>query len=192
MKRIKTTVLGDDGVGKTSMLYSYTSKKFPADYCPSIFCSYAENVVVDGVPYNHGLFDTAGSEEYDRLRPLSYPLTDVFLVCFSVESFSSFESCRTKWFPEAEHHCPGVPLILVAMKTDLRDNAETVENLANEHRRPISAEQGLRLSRELSASRYVECSGLTQEGLKELFDEAFAAAIEGKAKRKSPSRCTIL
>jgi len=51
-------------------------------------------------PYTLGLFDTAGQEDYDRLRPLSYPQTDVFLVCFSVTSPASFENVKEKWFPE--------------------------------------------------------------------------------------------
>ena len=58
-------------------------------------------------PHTLGLFDTAGQEDYDRLRPLSYPQTDVFLVCFSVTSPASFENVKEKWFPEVHHHCPG-------------------------------------------------------------------------------------
>ena len=52
--------------------------------------------MIGGEPYTLGLFDTAGQEDYDRLRPLSYPQTDVFLVCFSVVSPSSFENVREK------------------------------------------------------------------------------------------------
>lgn len=52
--------------------------------------------MVDGKPINLGLWDTAGQEDYDRLRPLSYPQTDVFLICFSVVSPPSFENVRTK------------------------------------------------------------------------------------------------
>jgi small GTP-binding protein len=59
-------------------------------------------------PYTLGLFDTAGQEDYDRLRPLSYPQTDVFLVCFSVVGPSSFENVKEKWMPEVRHHCPGM------------------------------------------------------------------------------------
>jgi cell division control protein 42 len=57
-------------------------------------------------PYTLGLFDTAGQEDYDRLRPLSYPQTDVFLVCFSVTSPASFENVKEKWFPEVRPTIP--------------------------------------------------------------------------------------
>jgi small GTP-binding protein len=52
--------------------------------------------MVDGKTISLGLWDTAGQEDYDRLRPLSYPQTDVFLICFSVVSPPSFENVRTK------------------------------------------------------------------------------------------------
>ena len=69
---------------------------------------------------------TAGQEDYDRLRPLSYPQTDVFLMCYSVNSRSSFDNVQNKWFPEIQHHCPGTPIVLVATKDDLRNGNENV------------------------------------------------------------------
>merc|ERR1719197_1322272 len=94
--------------------------------------------MVDGKPINLGLWDTAGQEDYDRLRPLSYPQTDVFLICFSVISPTSFENVAVKWHPEISHHAPEVPFILVGTKMDLRDDTDTVSKLKANAQKPIS------------------------------------------------------
>jgi small GTP-binding protein len=117
------------------------------------------------------LLQHLGQEDYDRLRPLSYPQTDVFLVCFSVTSPASFENVKEKWFPEVHHHCPGVPCLIVGTQVDLRDDSQVIEKLARQKQRPVSTDQGERLARELGAVKYVECSALTQKGLKNVFDE---------------------
>ena len=147
-----------------------------------VFDNYAVTVMIGEDPYTLGLFDTAGQEDYDRLRPLSYPQTDVFLVCFSVTSPASFENVREKWFPEVHHHCPGVPCLIVGTQIDLRDDPAVVEKLARQKQRPITVEMGERLARELGAVKYVECSALTQKGLKNVFDEAIVS-------RRQRGRC---
>nr|ABH09722.1 CDC42-like protein [Talaromyces marneffei] len=141
-------------------------------------------------PYTLGLFDTAGQEDYGRLRPLSYPLTDVFLVCFSVTSPASFENVREKWFPEVHHHCPGVPCLIVGTQTDLRDDPAVREKLAKQKMQPVRKEDGDRMAKELGAVKYVECSALTQYKLKDVFDEAIVAALE-PAPKKRP-KCVVL
>lgn len=136
-------------------------------------------------PYTLGLFDTAGQEDYDRLRPLSYPQTDVFLVCFSVTSPASFENVREKWFPEVHHHCPGVPCLIVGTQVDLRDDPSVREKLAKQKMSPVRREDGERMAKELGAVKYVECSALTQYKLKDVFDEVSCFPVPGSRNLKT-------
>ncbi|KAL3221999.1 hypothetical protein MRX96_029034 [Rhipicephalus microplus] len=103
------------------------AQTFPGnDYEPTVFDNYAGSLLVDGVTANLTLWDTAGQEDYEKLRPLSYPGSDVFLLCYSISSQASYNNILTKWQPELKHHCPSTPYVLVATKADLRqeDSAE--------------------------------------------------------------------
>jgi Ras-related C3 botulinum toxin substrate 1 len=175
---IKCVIVGDGAVGKTCLLISYTTNAFPGEYVPTVFDNYSANVVVDGRQVALGLWDTAGQEDYDRLRPLSYPQTDVFLLAFSLISPASLQSVRTRWLPEIRHHCPRTPFVLVGLKMDLREDEETVRRLAETERAtPVSHAEGLAFAKDIGAYRYVECSALSQLGIKSVFDEAVRAVL---------------
>jgi len=192
MQNIKCVIVGDGAVGKTCLLISYTTNAFPGEYIPTVFDNYSANVMVDGRPVNLGLWDTAGQEDYDRLRPLSYPQTDVFLVAFSIISPHSFDNVKSKWWPEIQHHAPGVPIILVGTKSDLRNDQSMVQQLSAKGMSIVTSEEAASRSDEIGAVKYLECSALTQEGLKNVFDEAIRAALnKPKAKNKTNS-CVLL
>jgi len=192
MQNIKCVVVGDGAVGKTCLLISYTTNAFPGEYIPTVFDNYSANVMVDGKPVNLGLWDTAGQEDYDRLRPLSYPQTDVFLIAFSIISPQSFENVKSKWFPEIQHHAPDVPIILVGTKADLRNDSSMIQTLQTKGLHIVTPEEAATRQREIGAVAYLECSALTQEGLKTVFDEAIRAALNKQNKKKKKSGCVIL
>uniref|UniRef100_A0A3B3CU31 Ras homolog family member C n=1 Tax=Oryzias melastigma TaxID=30732 RepID=A0A3B3CU31_ORYME len=128
--RKKLVIVGDGACGKTCLLIVFSKDQFPEVYVPTVFENYVADIEVDGKQVELALWDTAGQEDYDRLRPLSYPDTDVILMCFSIDSPDSLENIPEKWTPEVKHFCPNVPIILVGNKKDLRNDEHTRRELA--------------------------------------------------------------
>eukprot|EP01120_Amphizonella_sp_Union-15-10_P009898 TRINITY_DN384_c0_g1_i1.p1 TRINITY_DN384_c0_g1~~TRINITY_DN384_c0_g1_i1.p1 ORF type:complete len:198 (-),score=20.94 TRINITY_DN384_c0_g1_i1:168-761(-) len=184
MKSVKCVIVGDGSVGKTCLLVSYTTNSFPTKYVPTVFDNYCANMIVDKTPINLGLWDTAGQEDYDRLRPLSYPMTDVFLLAFSIVSPESLDNIRSKWFPEVAHHSPNTPTLLIGTKEDLRDDPESLKILSAKKATPVTPEQGTAMTKEIGAVRYLECSALTQKGVREVFEWAVRTVFDGKKSGK--------
>ena len=128
-KAMKVVVVGDGAVGKTCMLISYTTDKFPDEYAPTVFDNYSVNVNIQGEVWSMGLFDTAGQEDYDKWCSIVYPQTDVFLVCFSVMSPPSLDNVKDKWVPELRSHDTQTPILLVGTQADLRDTQQKLQDL---------------------------------------------------------------
>jgi len=188
-RNIKLVVIGDGAVGKTCLLISYANNKFPEDYIPTVFDNYVVNITAGNETIELGLWDTAGQEEYDRLRPLSYANANVFLICFAVVNPISFDNITHKWHPEVMHFCPDTPLVLVGTKVDLRkDEAFVEKNLRANGQQPVSTAQGQELARKIKAFKYLECSARTEENLKTVFDEAIKAVFFAPKKK---NKCVI-
>jgi len=188
--RRKLVIVGDGACGKTCLLFAFTKDEFPDKYIPTVFENYVSDIEVDGKLVELALWDTAGQEDYDRLRPLSYPDTDVILMCFSVDSHDSLENIHAKWVPEVQHFCPNVPFLLIATKKDLRNDPATRQALLREKLEVIRPEQGKAMAEKVGAYAYLECSAKTREGVREVFITATRAALQKKGRRKK--FCTVL
>ncbi|KAK0155312.1 Ras-related C3 botulinum toxin substrate 2 [Merluccius polli] len=97
-----------------------------------------------------------------------------------------------QWYPEVRHHCPSTPIILVGTKLDLRDEKETIEKLKEKKLAPITYPQGLALAKEIDSVKYLECSALTQRGLKTVFDEAIRAVLCPQPTKTKKRGCQLL
>jgi small GTP-binding protein len=179
MRHVKCVVVGDGAVGKTCLLLSYTTNAFPEEYIPTVFDNYSSNVLVEGQQINLQLWDCAGQEDYARLRPLSYPGTDVFLLCFSLVSPTSLDNVPNMWVPEIQTHCPGVPFVLLGTKSDLRDAMQQNPDdfRGNPEVEPIPTASGQAMRDKIKAVCYMECSAKLQYNLKEVFEEAVKVVL---------------
>lgn len=177
-ENIKLVVVGENGVGKTCMLIRYANNSFPDDYIPTVFDNYGATSLWENRHISLGLWDTAGYDDYDRLRPLSYPETNIFLLLFDLTNRLSFEKARDKYNEELNYHCPGVPKILVGTKCDLLD-------FVSEERK-ISKLEIAKMCKEINAFSYFEISAKEGINIKELFHDAISVVIYGDklSKRK--------
>ena len=171
------------------MLMSYTTNTYDEAYIPTVFDTFSANVMVDSKPITYQLWDTAGQEDFDRLRCLSYPQTDVFMICFSLVSPASLNNVITKWIPELQHFNPDTPFVLVGTKNDLVDDEGVMEYMRENRMRLADSVEAKRIADEDDLCYgYYECSALTQKGLKRVFDDAIRCAYLHKAPRKGAKK----
>ncbi|MGH0177108.1 UNVERIFIED_CONTAM: hypothetical protein FKN15_007350, partial [Acipenser sinensis] len=103
--------------------------------------------------YEQGI-KLAKEEDYDQLRPLSYPNTDVFLICFSVVNPASYHNVQEEWVTELKACMPRVPYILIGTQIDLRDDPKTLARLLHMKEKPMTYEQGIKLAKEVGMTGY--------------------------------------
>lgn len=191
MQTIKCVLVGDGEVGKTFLLIAYTTSVFKEKYLSAVFDNYTGDMSVDGHKVTLNLWDTAGREGYELLRTLAYSQADIFIVCFSISSPCSFDNVRLKWKREVSQQRPKVPILLLGTKKDLRGDVETVEKLKEQGLAPITHQQGNILAKQIGAVRYMECSALQQENIREVFEEAARVGLL-PAPKKSCKKCVLL
>ncbi|XP_023145969.2 rho-related GTP-binding protein RhoF [Amphiprion ocellaris] len=194
-QELKIVIVGDGGCGKTSLVMVYAKGDFPEKYAPSVFEKYVATVSIGGKEIKLNLYDTAGQEDYDRLRPLSYQEANLILVCFDVTNPTSFENVMIKWYPEVKHFCQDVPVILIGCKTDLRKDKECARKLKAMDLAPITYTQGEETRQQMNAELYLECSAKYQENVEDIFREATKKALAFRRKQRNYKRkkkCVVL
>ncbi|NXD32537.1 RHO2 protein, partial [Spelaeornis formosus] len=174
--RRKLVIVGDGAAGKTSLLNVFAVGHFPENYEPTVFDNYVTEIELDSKPIQLALWDTAGQEEYERLRPLSYSKAHVILIAFSVDTPDSLDNVSQKWIEEVRSICgKAIPVILVACKTDLREKA--IQNGTYTTDKYIDRETGQKVAQSIGAKAYYETSALLNQGVDAVFEAATRAAV---------------
>ncbi|CAH2355819.1 GTP-binding protein Rho2p [[Candida] railenensis] len=179
----KVVIVGDGACGKTSLLYVFTLGEFPTEYHPTVFENYVTDCRIDGKAVQLALWDTAGQEEYERLRPLSYNNSHVILIGFAIDVPDSFDNARTKWVEEVRKYCSGVPYLLVGLKKDLRTRDSSEEF--------VQYSSGEAAAKQIGAKKYLESSALSGEGVDDIFELAIRTSLLAKEK-ESTGCCVVL
>lgn len=178
----KIVVVGDGACGKTCLLEVFKRNKFPEEYIPTVVDNFVKEVKINETEnVTLTLWDTAGQEDYDSVRPLSYKDTDLVLLCYTIENSQVLSNIPNKWLYEIKNYCPSANYSLVALKKDLRE-------LEGDHTNYVTTEEGENLANEIGANSFYECSAKTGENVENIFvDSARYIAESHKKKKEEPS-----
>ncbi|XP_037283839.2 ras-like GTP-binding protein RHO [Rhipicephalus microplus] len=188
--RKKLLIVGDGACGKTCLVIVFSKHQFPEVYLRTVFKNYVAHIEADEKQLELALWGTAKQEDYDRVRPLSYPDTDVILICFSIDSPDSLEIIPERLTPEVRHFCPNMSMILVGNKKNLRSDPHTLRELAKMKQKPVAPEEGRTMAEKINAYGYLECSAKTMDGVRERFETKARAALQ--VKRPKKAKCVLL
>ena len=178
-KELKLVAVGDGAVGKTSLLMVLNDKPFPERYVPTIFENYTQDVEIGGEPYKLHIWDTAGQDEYDRLRPLSYSGAHAILLCFALDSKQSFLNLTERWIGEVKHFCKDAKIILIGTKSDLRQSGNPNH---------VSDDEAQAFVQEQKCADFIPCSPKSGDGI----DKVFPAAAKACNQKKKRGKCLLI
>jgi small GTP-binding protein len=180
--RKKLVVVGDGACGKTCLLIRFAEERFEPDYIPTIFENRAKEISVDGKPIDLTLWDTAGQEAYDQIRPLAYNNANVALICYSVDSPASLHNVTENWITEISHYCPKTPVLLIGNKLDL----------ASDTLQTVTKAQGDEVAEKIKAVAHIQCSALNDENVQLVFERAAKEAVLGDSDKPKRGGCCIV
>jgi len=167
---------------------SYAQDTFPTEYTPTVFDNYNCTMVLnDKINVSLGLWDTAGQDDFEQMRPLAYPGTHVFLICFSLASSISLSNVRHKWIKEVRSFSTDVPVVLCGTKLDLFEDEAFKKQLEDKGVDScVDEEEVKKVAAEIGASACIKCSGKTQKNMSEVFRQCAIAGLVFQGVLKSP------
>jgi small GTP-binding protein len=183
---LKFVVIGDGSIGKTCLLSVYSKGEFPIDYVPTVVDNFTVQVNIDGKPVSVNLWDTAGQENFDSFRSLSYPDTDAFIICFSLVIPFSLDNVIDKWYPEIKER--KAKIILVGTQSDKMNDTKVLKNLESFKLHIPTNEQIQKVADKIGAYKYISTSAKENIGVENVFVQAIRACIATPptlAKRKT-------
>ncbi|ORD99232.1 RHOB [Hepatospora eriocheir] len=188
----KVVVVGDGACGKTCMLEVFKKNEFPEDYVPTVVDNYVKKVAFDeDKDISLAIWDTAGQDDYDTIRPLSYSEADLVIICYTVEHGAYLSNVSNKWVVEVKSQVPNAIYYLVALKKDLRDDynkrleADEVDNTEKNEADYISVEMGKEMAKQIKADKFFECSAKINENINEIFESVAKDIYEIKMKEST-------
>lgn len=189
---IKCVVLGDDSVGKTSLLVNYATNRFPTTHVPSVFDNYAGTLEMSGKKYHLQLLDTLEEDKEQDNSTHILPGADIVVVCYSVVQPTSFSNVESKWIPTVRRCLGEVPIILVGTQTDLRLDCSVQTSLHQNGLKCISSIEGFHMARKIGASRFFESSPELEKRMKRVLNKAIGTVLHPRDGLSEALSCAIL
>ena len=164
------------------LLLCFTTGSIPGEneYLPTFFDHYEYTAEVAKERKKVSLWETAGEDQRGgSMRFLSYPMTDIFFICFPIVSKNLKTIMkRINFFKdEISEKMKNVPFYLVGTKNDLRDNSRVIKMCKNGKLKILTMTEGVEIAQEVGAVKYIECSAKMNIGVKELFEDAFLYCV---------------
>lgn len=182
LKSGKVVLIGDGACGKTCLLEVFKNDKFPEVYVPTVVDNFIK-VVEFGKDKSKSislaLWDTAGQDDYDTIRPLSYREANLVMICYSIDNKENIGNIKKKWLMEIKNYCPSAKYFLIALKKDLR------EKPGADKQKLVSEEEGKDVAKDIKAEKFFECSALKRININEIF-EAAAQCIYYESEKSTP------
>lgn len=187
---IKVVLVGMSGCGKTTLARTWYDGCYPKKVDP-VEEPLTKDVTLDGIDYTISVYDTTGEEQYERLRPLSYPGTDIFLLVYSIGRLKSFAYLTMRFIPEIQHFVPNTEFVFVGAKLDLRTDEYALSTYLRNGMLAVRQDSGVKLAEQYHTKTF-EISCLNGEGITELFEHVIRRRAPAPPKPPRNKKCTIL